>query len=177
MNILAIGGSNSSNSINRKLALYAAQLIPNASITIYDVSKIDLPLFSVQLEAEIGIHAIAVDFASQIDQADMIVLSLAENNGSYNAGFKNLVDWTSRINNRKTWGNKPMLLLATSPGARGGKTVLESAKNYFPFMGADLKGTFSLPKFGENFSEENGITNDVLKEELLSTIQSYISNL
>lgn len=177
MNILAIGGSNSSTSINRKLALYAAQLIPNASITIYDVSKIDLPLFSVQLEAEIGIHAIAVDFASQIDQADLIVLSLAENNGSYNAGFKNLVDWTSRINNRKTWGNKPMLLLATSPGARGGKTVLESAKNYFPFMGADLKGTFSLPKFGENFSEENGITDAVLKEELLSTIQSYISNL
>lgn len=171
MNILAIGGSNSSTSINRKLALYAAQLIPNASVTLYDVSEIHLPLFSVQLEAEIGIHAIALDFAEQIDQADLIVLSLAENNGSYNAGFKNLIDWTSRVNNRKTWGNRPMLLMATSPGARGGKTVLESAKNYFPFMGADIKGAFSLPKFEENFSEEDGITDAVLKEELLNIIR------
>lgn len=175
MNILAIGGSNSSTSINRKLALYAAQQIPNASITLYDISTIDLPLFSVQLEAQIGTHLIALDFASQIDQADLIVLSLAENNGSYNAGFKNLMDWTSRIKDRKTWGNKPMLLLATSPGGRGGKTVLESAKNYFPFMGADIKGTFSLPKFEQNFSEEQGITDAVLKEELLNVIQSVIN--
>lgn len=175
MNILPIGGSNSSTSINRKLANYAAQLIPNGSITVYDVSVLELPLFSVQLEAQAGNHAIALDFAAQIDKADLIVLSLAENNGSYNAGFKNLVDWTSRIKDRKTWGNKPMLLLATSPGARGGKTVLESAKNYFPFMGANIKGTFSLPKFEQNFSDEKGITDPALKEELLNVIQAFIA--
>ena len=61
--------------------------------------------------------------------------------------FKNLVDWTSRITDRKAWGGKPMILMATSPGGRGGATVLAGAEVYFPFIGAELKGTFSLPKF------------------------------
>lgn len=174
MNILAIGGSNSTTSINLKLANYTAQLIKDGSVTLYDVSKIELPIFSVQLEEKVGNHPIALDFAKQIDNADLIVLSLAENNGSYNAGFKNLMDWTSRIKDRKTWGNKPMLLLATSPGARGGQTVLESAKNYLPFMGADIKGSFSLPKFDQNFSNENGITDENFKHELVTILKLIV---
>ena len=66
-----------------------------------------------------------------------------------------------------------MLLLATSPGARGGKTVLEIAKNYFPYQGADIKGTFSLPSFHDNFKPEVGITNEDLKNQL--NIFTFIS--
>jgi hypothetical protein len=65
-----------------------------------------------------------------------------------------------------------MLLLATSPGPRGGSTVLEIAKNRFPFQGADLKGSFSLPNFNENFDLETGITNPELKSELLKIVNS-----
>jgi chromate reductase len=65
-----------------------------------------------------------------------------------------------------------MLLLATLPGPRGGSTVLEIAKNRFPFQGADLKGSFSLPNFNENFNAENGITNPELKSELLKIVNS-----
>lgn len=47
-----------------------------------------------------------------------------------------------------------MLLMATSPGGRGGASVLQSAKAYFPFMGASITDTFSLPSFYDNFSNE-----------------------
>lgn len=33
-----------------------------------------------------------------------------------------------------------MSLLSTSPVGRGGSTILEIAKNHFPFRGTDLKG-------------------------------------
>jgi chromate reductase len=81
------------------------------------------------------------------------------------------LDWASRINN-KTFQQKPMLLLATSPGARGGGTVLEIATKRFPFQGADVKGSFSLPTFYENFDAVNGIINPELKNQLLEIINA-----
>ena len=69
-------------------------------------------------------------------------------------------------------GNTEMLLLATSPGPRGAVTVLEAAKEKFPRMGADLRATFSLPSFHENFSAENGVTNPDLAAGLQSAVQS-----
>ena len=173
MKILSIGGSNSIHSINRKLANHVASLFSEGDVTAYNISEIDLPLYSMQLEEEIGIPAVVTDFAEKIDETDLIVLSLAENNGSYNVGFKNLMDWTSRIKTRKTWGNKSMLLMATSPGGRGGKTVLDIATNYFPYMGAEIKGVFSLPKFQENFDDEQGITEEKLKHDLLNLINNF----
>lgn len=172
MKILVIGGSNSKNSINRQLAQYAASFWENTTQELVDISQLDVPLYSIDKESENSFPKAVLDFAQKIDSTDLIVLSLAENNGSYNVGFKNLMDWTSRIKNRKTWGDKPMLLLSTSPGGRGGATVLESAKNYFPFMGADIKGSFSLPQYYQNFDINKGITNPEMLQNLKNLIES-----
>jgi len=169
--IIAFGGSLSRNSINKQLAVYAANLFSNAHVEVLDLNDYDMPIFSVDREKEIGIHTLAQQFYDKIGSADLIVLSLAEHNGAYSSAFKNTLDWASRINN-KTFQQKPMLLLATSPGPRGGSTVLEIAKNRFPFQGADLKGSFSLPNFNDNFDFETGITNPELKSELLKIVNS-----
>jgi hypothetical protein len=58
-------------------------------------------------------------------------------NGNFSAAFKNVLDWMSRIN-AKTFQEKEMLLLATSPGARGGSSVLDIATKRFPFHGGVL---------------------------------------
>jgi hypothetical protein len=63
-----------------------------------------------------------------------------------------------------------MLLMATSPGVRGGMSVLEIATNNFPRFDADIKATFSLPSFETNFNTEKGIVNEELKNKLLLTI-------
>lgn len=144
--IIAFGGSSSKNSINKQLATYVANLFPNAYVEVLDLNEYEMPIFSVDREKEHGIHPLAQDFYAKIGEADLIVLSLAEHNGAYSSAFKNILDWASRINN-KTFQQKPMLLLATSPGARGGASVLDIATKRFPFQGADLKGSFSLPTF------------------------------
>jgi NAD(P)H-dependent FMN reductase len=171
MKILAIGGSNSKHSINRALAYFTAELFDNAAITKVDISKMDISMFSVDKEAASGIPDPVTTFAKQMDESDLIILSLAENNGSFNVGLKNLLDWTSRIKGRKTFNNKPMLLMATSPGARGATSVLASAKSLFPFAGAVIKATYSLPEFHKNFDVEQGITNTNLLNELKTLIQ------
>ncbi len=166
MKILAIGGSNSRKSINKALAYFTAQLFENATIEKADLSQLTVPMFSVDLESEIVMPAEVIEFANKIDTCDLIILSLAENNGSFNVGLKNILDWTSRIKDRKTFNGKDMLLMATSPGARGGASVLESAKELFPRSGAVIKATFSLPSFNQNFDLEKGIVNAELLDKL-----------
>lgn len=166
MKIIAFGASPSKNSINKKLATYAASLFENAEVEILDLNDYQMPLFSVDIEEEIGEHELAQAFLGKIASADLLVVSMAENNGNYSAAFKNLYDWCSRIQ-AKVFQGKQMLLMATSPGARGGASVLEIAKNAFPRYGADVQSTFSLPSFNENFDTHKGqISNAELDNDL-----------
>lgn len=164
--ILTFAGSSSKNSINKKLAVYAAGLFKNTVVEVLDLNDYELPLFGVDLEKEIGKPELAVKFLEKINNADFIILSLAEHNGNYSVAFKNIFDWASR-GGIKVFQQKPMLLMATSDGARGGKSVLEIAEKRFPFDGAEIKAVFSLPKFSENFDlEKKEISNPELKEAL-----------
>ncbi|RKR15375.1 NAD(P)H-dependent FMN reductase [Maribacter vaceletii] len=170
-NIIALGGSNSKNSINKELAIYTANKINNVEVSIVDLNDYELPLYGIDFETEFGIPENAVKLSKQIEDTDGLVISLAEHNGSYTAAFKNTLDWLSRID-IKVWKDKPILLLATSPGNRGGKTVLQSAKEYFPFLGGNVTGDFSLPNFYETF-KENKISDTKLKEKLSLKIQFF----
>jgi chromate reductase len=169
--IIAFGASSSKASINKQLATYAANQFQNATVEVLDLNDYEMPIYSVDKEKDNGIPQLAKDFYAKLGTADAIVISFAEHNGAYSAAFKNIFDWTSRIN-AKTFQEKPMLLLATSPGPRGGSSVLEIAKNRFPFQGAVVKGSFSLPSFNDNFDTEKGITNEDLKNQLLEIISS-----
>ena len=170
-NILAIGGSNSRNSINKKLASYAASLIENANVRIADLNDFELPLYSSDLEKASGIPENAEKFMELIKSADGIVLSLAEHNGLFSAAFKNLFDWMSRID-KNVWQNKPLLLMATSPGARGGSNVLRTTKELLPHFGGNIIADFSLPSFYENFSPE-GLKHQGLNDSLNQKITMF----
>lgn len=169
--IIAFGASSSRNSINKQLATFAANQFKNAEVEILDLNDYEMPLFSVDKEKENGIHNLAQQFYDKIGSADFIIISFAEHNGAYSSAFKNLLDWTSRIN-AKTFQEKPMLLMATSPGARGGSSVLDIATKRFPFQGGIVKGTFSLPTFYENFDAVHGIINSEFKNQLEEIINS-----
>ncbi|KAB1156253.1 NADPH-dependent FMN reductase [Flavobacterium luteum] len=163
--IIAFGASSSKTSINKQLAIYTANQFKNIAIEVLDLNDYEMPIFSVDKEKESGIPQLAHDFFSKIGSADLLVISFAEHNGAYSAAFKNIFDWSSRIN-AKTFQEKPTLLLSTSPGPRGGSSVLEIVKNRFPFQGALVKGSFSLPSFHQNFEAEKGIINEEYKNQL-----------
>lgn len=166
--IIAFAGSNSKNSINKQLAEYAARQINDVEVQVLDLNDYDLPIYGIDLEVENGIPENAHKFLNEINSADGIVLSLAEHNGAYASVFKNLIDWMSRINN-KLWNNVPMLLMAASPGGRGGKGVLGIAQASFPHWGGNIVADFSLPSFGQNFSEK-GLQDSELSNELNKAI-------
>lgn len=163
-NILTFAGSNSLDSINKQLAIYASELIEDVEITVLDLNDFELPIFSKHYEKNHGIPENAISFLNHIKQSDGIILSLAENNGAYSTVFKNLFDWMSRSEPKLFFG-KPMLLMATSPGKRGGMSVLTIAKERFPFHDSQIVADFSLPSFDANFADGK-ITNPELDSEL-----------
>lgn len=173
--IITIAGSNSRNSINKSLLSYTASLLENVEIIPIDLNDYVLPMYGVDFEAENGIPTAVKRLDELLNKADGFIISLAEHNGSYAAVFKNTIDWLSRVN-VNIWREKPMLLMATSPGGRGGATVLLSAKENFPYLGGAIIADFSLPNFHNNFSE-NRISDDKLQVELSRKIQLFEESL
>lgn len=168
--IVAFGASNSSNSINRQLAAYAAEQVADTTVNLLDLNDYEMPIYSIDREQAKGIPQLAHDFKAQLQTSDGIIISFAEHNGAYSTAFKNIFDWISRIDNAP-WGHKPMFLLATSPGGRGGRTVLDIALNKFKFMNTNTLASFSLPFFGKHFSPAKGITDP----ELASAFQEQLN--
>jgi len=170
MKVLALAASNSENSINKKLATYAASKFIDAEIEIVDINDFEMPIYSIQREVTLGKPKLAQAFYDKITECDVIIISFAEHNGSYTAAYKNLFDWTSRID-IKVYQDKPMIMLATSPGPSGAMSVLASALDSAIYFAANVKGSLSIPNFFDNFDiETNQIKNEALEAELLAQI-------
>ena len=54
MKVIAFGASNSSTSINKALATYTAHLIEGADVVVLDINNYTVPMFSEDLEKELG---------------------------------------------------------------------------------------------------------------------------
>ncbi len=171
-NIIAFGASNSSTSINKQLAKWTSDQLEDSSVTLLDLNDYEMPIYSMDREKNDGFPEIAEQFKKRINEADGIIISFAEYNGSYSSAFKNIFDWISRIG-KPIWSDKPMFLMATSPGKRGGQSVLETAKTSFPHQGGFVVASFSLPTFHENFNSEDGIINTDLLSEFKEQLRLF----
>ena len=175
MKILAFAATNSRNSINKQLISYTADMLRNANgdeIEIIDLNDFEMPIYSVDREQESGIPEQAHQFYRKIGEAEAILISYAEYNGTYTAAYKNLFDWTSRVGG-KVYQDKPVVLFSSSPGPNGARSVLAQAVTSAPYYGADVKASLSVPSFYDNFDVENSrVTNDEIKAQLESVLAS-----
>jgi len=174
--IVAFGASSSINSINKTLARYTLSQVNNSIHVILDLNDFEMPIYSVDREKKEGIPKLAYKFKKILKTADGIIISFAEHNGAYTAAFKNIFDWISRIE-KVVWFNKPMFLLATSNGDRGAKKVLEIAHSRISRGNPYQIPTFSLPNFEKNFTVEEGILNNDIKNEFEKALSLFISNV
>lgn len=170
--IVTLAGSNNKKSINKQLINYTSKMLDDVEIIQLDLNDFELPIFGVDYESDKGIPSLVDELRKVLEKADGFVISLAEHNGSYSAVFKNTIDWLSRIN-IKIWNEKPMFLMATSLGGRGGTTVLQSALKSFPFMGAVIIESFSLPSFHQKFSNGN-ITDPSFRNEHKGKVANFL---
>jgi chromate reductase len=151
-------------------------LVDSANIEVLDLNDYELPLFSEDKEVEIGQPALAQAFLDKIATSDALMISFAEHNGSYSAAYKNLFDWASRIN-PKVFQNKPMVMLATSPGAGGGSRVLAAATTSAPYFAGDLTASLSVSSFYDIFDVTLGqVINEDIQSQLVTAVTSLLDS-
>lgn len=166
MKIIAFGASTSSTSINKTLATYAANLVEGAEIKVLNIADYNVPIFSEDVEKEIGQAEGAKAFLDDLAEADAFVISFAEHNGYFPAAYKNLFDWATRIE-RSVFGDKPAVYLATSPGPGGAQSALGAAVGSASYFGGNVLASASVPSFYDNFDfETNSISNPEIAEQL-----------
>lgn len=158
--VLAFAASNNTQSINRKFVEHAAQVLqeeiaPEVEIETLDLNDYEMPIYSPDREKTVGIPKEAHAFLNKLGAADGLIISFAEYNGSYTSAFKNIFDWVSRIE-MNIFQGKPMIVLATSPGRRGGQSVLGTVVSAAPFFGGDIKGSLSVGPYEEHFNATTG---------------------
>jgi len=174
MKILAFAASNSKKSINKQLVSFGANrlasITTDSSVEVLDINNYEMPIFSIDREQDTGIPTLAHDFLAKIKSADLVMISFAEHNGNYSAAYKNLFDWCSRAE-QKLFQDTNVILMATSPGGRGGKSVLKIANAATPHFGANVLGSFSMPSFGNNFDTDKQV---ISNEELLNELDSIL---
>ena len=174
--VTCFAASSSRNSINRKLVTYVASLVEDAAVEVLDLNDYELPLFSIDREAELGQPPLAQAFLDKIHASDALIISFAEHNGCYSAAYKNLYDWVSRIQ-AKVYQDKRMLLLATSPGGRGGQAVLELALSQIPGFGGEIRASLSVPMFMDNFDVDRAaISNGDIDAEIRAALVRLLSD-
>lgn len=114
--IACIVGSNSRESINRKLARALVKLAP-PSLSFREVEIDSLPLYNRDFE-EARPERVKT-FTSAVRSADGMMIVMPEHNRSLPAVLKNAIDWGSKPADQNVWRDKPIFITGTSPGAIG----------------------------------------------------------
>lgn len=175
--VIGFAGSNSSQSINAQLVSYVLSKLDNESQKYIDLVAFEIPMYNIDTEQASGIPIDVQLLKNEIAKADGLILSVNEHNGAWSAFFKNIFDWLSRAD-RNFLQDTKVLLMSTSPGARGASSALAYAKQTLPRFGAQVVESFSFPSFQENFnSETSTITDATLQMGVQEVIASFLNEL
>ncbi len=171
--ILVFAGSNSSKSINQKLADFVSSQIIGHNVDNIKLVDYVLPLFSEDIEQERGYPIDLKLLYNKIKDADALVISVNEHNRMISAFFKNTLDWLSRLD-RNFLDGKKILIMSTSNGKNGAAGALEYSKYILSKFGATIIESFSIPYFSHNFSEESqSISNEVILMGFTDVLQNF----
>ncbi len=150
-----MSGSVRQGSLNTTLINAAGDLAVAAGhdVDALDLGSFALPLYDGDFETNHGIPAGATELADRIRQADAILIASPEYNGGPSGLLKNTIDWITRVE-MTVLAEKPVGLLAASPGGNGGSHGIGVMTSIFSYMSLALHGeAFSLPKAYEKLED------------------------
>ncbi len=171
--VLVFAGSARKDSVNKKLAALAAEQARQwgAEVTHLDLHDYPIPLYSGDLEVELGQPENAKYIREQVLKSDVVLIASPEYNSSLPPLLKNTLDWVSR--DEKGQGSltpfkgKRFGIMSASPGWRGGSRALEHLRSILSNIGAEVAGDqVTIPQAYEAFDDENNLIKVEQKEKL-----------
>lgn len=166
--LLVLCGSARAGSLNRKLAAVAGEAArqAGANVTELDLRALALPIYDGDIEAASGVPAGAQALLDAVLACDAMLVVAPEYNGFPTPLLINAFDWLSRISAQPprssglaATANKPVALLAASPGLLGGLRAMNYLRQYLQmaFAAIVVPQQFALGRANEAFDERGGL--------------------
>lgn len=172
LNVLMICGSLRKGSFNRKLMNLNPPLAPPDIKLKEAPSFAGFPIYNADIQAQ-GIPADVTALADAIRAADGLLVVSPEYNWSIPGGWKNAIDWLSRLENQP-FANKPVAIQSAARGLLGGSRMQYHLRQSltsveaFILIKPEVVITFAPQKF-----DEAGKLND---ETALGLIKQQLAN-
>lgn len=166
--LLIISGSARTGSFNLKLAAVAATMARSAGADVHeiDLRALALPVYDGDLEAATGIPPAAATLRDAFVNCDAVLIASPEYNGFPPPLLINVFDWLSRVQAQppalaglQATSNKPVALLAASPGPLGGLRAMNTLRQYLQmaFAMVVLPQQFALGRAGDSFDASGAL--------------------
>ncbi len=171
MRILAVSGSLRRESYNTKLLRAAEELAPaGIEVELYD-GLAALPPYDADLDVEPAPAAVR-DFREKIAEANGVLISTPEYNGSIPGQLKNAIDWASRPFPESSLRNKPIALMGGTPGAYGAMWAQTDLRRVLGVTGARVVGEeLPVAQVATHFDDEGRLTDPDLRGRLIEHLE------
>jgi NAD(P)H-dependent FMN reductase len=176
LQVLVFAASRRAESLNRKLAAFAARVAERygASVELASMRDFDVPLYDGDSEAASGLPGGAEKLRAKLVASDAFIISSPEYNGSMPGEIKNLIDWTSRFR-PQPFDGRHGLLMSASPSMAGGNRGLWALRVPLEHLGSRIfPDMFSLSMAHKGFSGDE-IADPVLRARFEKNLQAFLS--
>jgi chromate reductase, NAD(P)H dehydrogenase (quinone) len=133
--IVTLCGSVRKDSYNAALLRALPNIASGDMVFTPGPSTADIPIYDGDLETVSGFPPAITGLATQIRDADGVLIVSPEYNYSVPGGLKNLLDWVSRTPNQPFAG-KPVLIQSVSGGMYGGARMQHHLRQIMVFLNA-----------------------------------------
>lgn len=158
-NISIISASVRKDRNSHRVALYFKNYLEENNIAntkIIDLKQYDFPIFEERLKFISNPTEAMLSIASEIQNADGIIVVTPEYNGGYPASLKNVIDLLYA-----EWKRKPIGIATVSAGAFGGSQVITSLQFSLWKIGALVVPTMFPVATVEKTFDEHGTPSDL----------------
>jgi chromate reductase len=172
LNILSFCGSLRKGSYNASL-MRTLPSLASAGLSIKPATSFaGLPIYNFDDQHAGGFPALVNTIADEIRAADGLTITSPEYNWTIPGGFKNMIDWLSRLKDQPFEG-KPVALQSCAGGLLGGSRMQHHLRQCLTAVEAmvlirpEVFVTFSAKKFAEGSLElTDQTTKDMVKLQL-----------
>jgi chromate reductase len=170
LNVLVICGSLRHGSYNAAVARALPSLAP-ANMKLTPASSFGtFPIYNADLKEASGEPPDVVTWASEIRNADGVIIVTPEYNWSIPGGLKNAIDWVSRMKDQP-FKDKPVALQSASTGPLGASRMQYHLRQTLVSIDAIMFGKPEIfvtlaPTKIENGELKDQPTRDIIKKQL-----------
>lgn len=184
--ILVFAGSSRTGAYSKQLARAGAIALDSLSgpqtSNLIDLADFDVPVYNADLEADKGLPQRIRAFKILARQHDGMMIATPEYNGCVPPLLVNLFAWASRPEPNEgassVFQDKPVALMASSPGGRGGVRVVPRLRDMVSELGMiAVRGFVTVPYADDAFAADGRIADQDQDRSLLALADRLLAQI